>query len=388
MSVPRIVTADSTGTIARIVRSAIDLLEISVIHVDVPTGNEALEEALKSNLAITAFQLDEDMKGFEFALRVKRDSPETSAIILGEEHDPGEFDEETAMDSPFIYMSRPVDIHKFLRVLIAGMESHAAMVEALSTPASGDGGTSPDDFGPVPQMDLGKAQGVMNGLLQDLGAMAIMLATRTGETLLEGGASGYIDRDELSSAILPTMQTNISVRDLIGGEISSIQFYDGDNYDVFVLTIGLHHFLCVMFQGQQGSRHLGMVRQLGRRAVQEVIALLGANAFMIQAPVKKSPEPKKRTPTRGTQEADVVELERAAFAMQEEAEEEVEPEPSLQLDPVGEMDLDSLFGDDMDDDEDLFSLESMESAAKELEEQERKGTLDWDQAQELGFLEK
>jgi hypothetical protein len=388
MAVPRIITADSTGTIARIVRSAIDLLELSVIHIDVPTATDALEEAKRANLAVTAFELDEDMKGFEFALRVKRDSPETSVIILGEEHDPGEFDEETAIDSPFIYMSRPVDIHKFLRVLIAGMESHEAMVEALIAPATGGGSIAPADMGPVPEIDLSKAQPILDSLLRDLGAMAIILATRTGETLSERGAFGYIDRDQLARAIMPTMVTNIDVRDLVGGDVSSVQFYDGDNYDVFVLTAGLHHFLCIMFEGQQGRSQFGMVTRYGRGAVQDLIALLGANAFFVQAPVSKAPEPPKRKPVkRPTEEVEIPVLA-SAFEVEEEEEVEEEPEPALQLEaiPDEEFDPDALFGEDVEFDEDLFSEENVEALAKQQEEQERKGTLDWDQAEQLGVL--
>lgn len=396
-AIPRIVTADSTGTIARIVRSAIDLLEISVIHIDVPTASDALEEAKKANLAITAFELDEVMKGFEFALRVKRESPTTSVIILGEEDDPAEFDEETAMDSPFIYMSRPVDIHKFLRVLIAGMESHEAMVNALlGTTSVSSSPAAVADLGEVPHMELAKAQPILDSLLQDLGAMAIILATRTGETLLERGATGYINRDQLAGAIVPIMKTNMDVRELVGGDVSSVQFYDGEDYDVFVLTVGLHHFICVLFEGQMGSRQFGMVNRFGRSAVQDMIALLGANAFFVQTPAKKPAEPPKRPqPKRVTQETEIIALERAVFAEDFTfAEETIEEEPEVVsapvpfLEPVSNLDMDKLFGGDVAMGEDLFDMENIEVIARAQEEKERKGTLDISQAEELGLFPK
>ncbi len=50
--IPRIITVDPTGVIARIVRSAVDLLDLSVIQIDVPTGSGALDELDKVNLVV------------------------------------------------------------------------------------------------------------------------------------------------------------------------------------------------------------------------------------------------------------------------------------------------------------------------------------------------
>src|SRR5690606_10077044 len=127
--------------------------------------------------------------------------------ILGDVDDPKELDEETTLNSPFVYMSRPVDIQKFPRVLIAGLESPEAMIAALASPTSTTTTTIVvDEMGPVPAFaDINAATSIIDTLLQDLGAMAIILASRAGETLLERGAVGYIDRDALAGAMVPVM---------------------------------------------------------------------------------------------------------------------------------------------------------------------------------------
>jgi hypothetical protein len=62
---PRIVTVDPTGSVARIVRSAMDLLDLQIIQLDIPGGKQALEElSEKVNLVVAAFEVDEDIKGF------------------------------------------------------------------------------------------------------------------------------------------------------------------------------------------------------------------------------------------------------------------------------------------------------------------------------------
>ena len=76
-----------------------------------------------------------------------------------------------------------------------------------------------------------------------LGAMAIVLSSRTGDVLLEVGAVGYLDRVSLTQAILPTMQANINMKDIVGGNASALQFYDGADYDVFVFGRAHIHFV-------------------------------------------------------------------------------------------------------------------------------------------------
>lgn len=384
---PRIITVDPTGEVSRIVRAAMELLELSIIQVDVPVAKDALEELSRSaNLVVSAFELDDNMKGFEFALRVKQISKETAVLLLGGIEDPDELDDETAMDSPFVYMSRPVDIHRFLRVLMAGLESHEAMVEAMSAASRGGGivvAASSGEMGAVPVLDVNASQGIVDSLLTDLGAMAIILADREGNTLIERGAVGYVDREALANAVKPAMIANIGVKDLVGGEVNTVQLYDGEEYDIFVLSVGLHHFLCVMFDGQMGAKQFGMVNRFGRQAVQDLIALLGANAFFIQPPVKEEP---KRRPTPAKKAAEPEEPIQLEYAEIELASSEpAEPEPVIQqLDPVENLDLDKLFGADVSVDDDIFDPDNLEEIAKG--NQPGKSALDWDQAIQLGLL--
>src|SRR5690606_18453092 len=104
--------------------SAVDLIDRPVIISDVPTGTLALEEIQHAGcqMLITAWELSDDMRGLELALRSKQKAPDAGVMILAEVDDPDELDEETLAESPFIYMSRPVDIHQFMRVLVAGLD--------------------------------------------------------------------------------------------------------------------------------------------------------------------------------------------------------------------------------------------------------------------------
>jgi hypothetical protein len=392
---PRIVTVDPTGTVARIVRSAMDLLDLQIIQLDIPGGKQALEElSEKVNLVVAAFDVEEDMKGFELAMRAKRISEKIAILVLGDENDPSEFDEETALESPFVYMSRPLDTHQLLRVLVGGLDSHEKMVSGLKAPSGGGAASvSSANMGPVPKLDLTKAQAIIDRLLTDLGSMAIVLASRVGETLIESGAVGYIDRESLARTIIPIMTTNIGVKELIGGQVTTIQLYDGEDYDIFVLSVGLHHMLCVMFDGTQGSRQFGSVNRYGRKAVEDLIALLGADAFFIHAPVAEEPkikrreQPKKKDTATDEDQLGLVPAEFGDGDGAGSAEAVVDESVIEQLEPIEDLNLDDLFGGSGDSDMSLFDdLDKLEELASESLQKSRKGTISDDEARELGIL--
>lgn len=365
-----------------------DLLDQSVRQVDVPTAADGLDE-LKAgcHLLVAAYDLDGDMKGIEFAIRVRQVSPTTSVVIVGEEGDPDEFDDETAKESPFVYMVRPVDGQKFLRVLVAGLDGHEAMIAALNPPVMQTAGTVVQDMGPVPELDLRKARDIVDPLLRDLSSMAIIIASRSGQLLLESGAVGYIDREKLVGALLPNITTNIHVRDLVGGDLSTIQFYDGDEFDVFVLSVGMHHFMCVLYDGQTGSRQFGNITRYARKAVLSLIDILGANAFFIQPPVVK--EVKETTSTRRKPtKRDTQEEERIELAPMEITTAAV-PEPvssGPMFEPITDLNLDDIFGTPASEPknaDDLFDPDRLEELVKQSEQGK---LLTWDEAQKIGAL--
>jgi hypothetical protein len=390
MAVSRIITVDPNWNIAHIVRTALNLLDRSAIQVDVPGSAETLEELERGcRLLIASYSIDDQMRGFELAMRVKQSSPDTAVIILGDVDDPPEFDGETAHDSPYAYLCRPLDVQKFLRVLVAGLDQ-TDMQEALF-PSAMEAPVINFEMGPIPNIDINAAQKIMDQMQFDLGAQTLLLASRDGRVLLERGSVGLINREKLAHIMIPAVLTNIEARDVLGGQTSAIQFFDGENYDVFVLTVGLHHFLCAIFDGQQGSRQFGSVTRFGRRAVEDLIALIGAGAFFMQPKPKAVDEMsqtgrKRAARLRETTEVELVELARAELSDTSDAA-PAQPE-ALQLDPIPDLNLDDLFGGNVDnalDADALFDLDSLEQIASE-NAQHVKGKLDWDRAREIGIL--
>ncbi len=381
-SLPRVITVDPTQNISRIIRSATDLLGISIIQVDAPSGADALEELRHSdaNLIVISWELDDEMQGLILALEIKQIAPQTNVLILANEDDPETVDEETEGEPPFVYLRRPVDVHQLLRVFVAGLKGEN-IIEAARPVANNAPATI--DHGPLPPLNLQNARTIIKQMLVDVGAMAIILSARNGEVLLEDGAPGYLDRELLTKALIPTVMTTIEMSPLVGGQAQTLHFYDGDEKDVFVLSVGLHHFMCVIYDGQAGGRQFGSITRYGRRAAQDLVALLGASAFLIQPSEAPKANPAGRN-SINKRKTETTEVQKVELEMAVKPEVQVQEPEHAKLDPIQNFDLglfdqlaNSSAADDMFDIDRLAELVNTGSGRKEIS---------FDEAIELGVL--
>lgn len=381
MSSPRIITVDSSGSIARIVRAVCDLMDRPAILVDMTNGQDALDAAKNGDcdLLVTTVELDDDIRGYQLAIEVSLAAPDTRIIVLAESTDP-ELDVDELGESPYIYLHRPVDLHQFARVIQAALDA-GDMFAAMDAGPSSAGAVDVRDMGPVPTIDVEVARPIIDTLLTDVGAMAIILTNRAGEVQLERGAVGYLDREKLTDILQPMFASLIDMSDLVGGQTRGMHLYDGDDYDVYVLSIGLHHFLCLAFNGETGNRALGSVNRYGRRACEDLVAIIGAPAFSVTVPKAEPPRRQRKKQVEAEPEPEFEPLERAEISYEE-------PE-ALQLDPIQDLDmsifdgLENLNSDAMDD---LFDMDKLADLASDVGQ--KGGVIDREQAEELGILPK
>jgi CheY-like chemotaxis protein len=395
-SLPRIITVDPSGNVARIVRAAIELSDYLCRQIDVPTGEEALEEMklTHSDLLIAALNL-EDIRAFDLAEQARQIREDVAVLILADGDDP-EMDMTRQREHGFVYLQRPLDIQQFSAVLFAGMGGEDIFA-ALNRPAPT--ATSDAARSPVPPIDVNRAGEIIDRLVSELLAMSVLLIDRKGEVLLERGPSAnYIDQVALTQALMPSMGVVISMRDIVGGEASTLHFYDGDDRDVYTLSVGLHHMLCIVFDGEKGQREFGAVNRYGRRAMMDLIALLGAEAFFVQ-PVEATESTDEhvrlvRRTKRETTTNPTVPLEEQTLTLARaegfEAQGKGNDLAKLEFEPIPDDAFDASFLDQMDtldlsQAEQLFSLDSLGDAVSGLRSQ---STIDEEQAIRLGILGK
>lgn len=396
-SLPRILTVDPTGRIPQQVRGAIDLMDRLITQIDVPDGTQALEELKrgKCTAVICAWVTGDQTPGWFLAASINRISPETPVIILADLNDP-ELDESTRNESPYVYLRRPFDIEQFFRVLTAAIDGENVFA-ALKAPETANTPAAQISYGPVPTMNQDRARGILQQLLTDLNALGVLLCSRDGHAVLELGVIG-LERDVITQRLSKAGMTNIELKDMIGGNTASLQYFDGDSADLYVLSVGFHYFVVLVFQ--DGARQLGNVRLLGRRAAEDLVALMGAEAWLLrrEMPEEKAPSTPRRSDMvknvnaaqRLAEPEPVIELARAEISTPKKEKtaeyEAVEIAPLLDAIPDEEFNLDDIFGSGPIEGEsdDFFSLENLEELARADSTSKRGMT--WEDAEINGIL--
>jgi hypothetical protein len=102
-----------------------------------------------------------------------------------------------------------------------------------------------------------------------------------------------------------------SIGEVVGGQVWGMHFWDGKEFDIYGLSVGLHHFVCLVFEGTTGNRALGSVSMYGRRAVEEMVKSLGPLAWEVAKQEKPAAKP-RREPQRAAASPPQPEPEAAA----------------------------------------------------------------------------
>lgn len=381
-SLPRILVVDAHGILSDLVRSSMVLLDRRCILIEVPGVDDALNEITNAdlNLIVTTFTLDDDFNGLELAERAIREQAGAAVIIVADEFDEP-IDPRALVGKPFQYLEYPPG-DDFLRAIRIGLDGEEVVqVE--------EGSAASLDIGPIPNINVEEVRQVLVNTIIETGAMGGMVCDRAGRVLIDEGATGYVDKSVVAAGIGPSFPQAVRIGPQIGGTGWSMKYYDGERYDLFAMALGYHHFAVLIFDGAERAA-FGVVTRFGRQGVDQMIAAIGEEAWTYEEAVviEEVVEP-------GADEVEpvaVVEKRRtSAFARDEvladalaEAEEaEASPDMEPFLEPVGDLDIDRLLGDDVDDSDADALFGGMDEDALDLGLGDN---VSFDEAQDMGLL--
>lgn len=344
-SIHRIMVIDTRAHLSDLVRAAMSMLGRRYAIYEVPSAESALDEIarVEFDLVVAAYTLDGTMNGLEFAKRAIRERAGVAIVIVATENDPM-LDADQLEELPIQYMPYPPG-EKFVRALRVGLDG-ADVVEASE-------GIVEIDLGPIPTLDVDKARTILVNTMREVGAIGGLIADRTGRVVVDE-RTGYIDKSLIAGVLGPTFAHAPKIAPQIGGQGWSLKFYDGNRYDLFALSLGYHYFAAFLFDDNK-SGVFGAMTRFGRLGADAIIKLLGDSAWTFEqpspAPVPTSPtapRPGSRPPKHATQPLPKLEVAPTTPAIVDE--------PILE--PVGELDLDLLFGQSAPDEvsfDDLFA---------------------------------
>lgn len=344
-SIHRIMVIDTRAHLSDLVRAAMSMLGRRYAIYEVPSAESALDEVarVEFDLVVAAYTLDGTMNGLEFAKRAIRERAGVAIVIVAAENDPM-IDADQLEELPIQFMHYPPG-EKFVRALRVGLDG-ADVVEASE-------GIVEVDLGPIPTLDVDKARTILVNTMREVGAIGGLIADRTGRVVVDE-RTGYIDKSLIAGVLGPTFAHAPKIAPQIGGQGWSLKFYDGNRYDLFALSLGYHYFAAFLFDDNK-SGVFGAMTRFGRLGADAIIKLLGDSAWTFEQPAPvpvptspTAPRPGSRPPKHATQPLPKLEIAPTTPAIVDE--------PILE--PVGELDLDLLFGQSTPDEvsfDDLFS---------------------------------
>ncbi|MBX3061986.1 MAG: hypothetical protein U0528_11990 [Anaerolineae bacterium] len=360
----RIIVVDRKQETYQVVRGALDLMERHPRMIHTHTPEDALAElrASGADLLVTAQALQAGDDGLELALAAKRELAALTVAVIAEGDDPEI--EGAAESTLFTYLRRPFIPESFLRIVRLALDGPEAVAAEPAAAAK-------EVLIPVPEIDTTRLHPPLFQLLRDVSAMAVVLANRHGKVITYEGAAGYVDRDLIAVAVSHSMQGLPRIMPIVGEQPRMLQFFDGDKRDLFVLALGLHYFVVLIFEGNEPAAALGKVRSFGFSAINAMLNLMSLEVAystkMLPTTAAKRDTGELHLPRRRrTQEINIsaglgvlptVPAPRPDQVRQESKPRAAEPEPMLDpipnfdpniLDNLGELDLsaaDDLFND-------------------------------------------
>jgi DNA-binding NarL/FixJ family response regulator len=379
----RILAADTSHLVPNAAKAAMDLIERAAVVIAVQSGEDALVEIERGgvDLLISTYALA-DMGGIELALKANQIAPDLPVVILASTDDP-DLDDDTLADSPFVYLIRADQGTQFVQVLRALLDGEDPEESSTEAPAAAV------NLGPVPEVALNNLNDSLSTMLTDVGAMAVVLVDREGNILSEMGAVGYLDRDKLTATLAPNFANMVRIGPLVGGSRpQAMHFYDGDEFDIFALAVGLHHFICLIFEGSAGSRAFGAVTMFGRRAVQEMLDAIGDKAFTVEQDAAEAPPAPRKQRAKAATKPKAAAKKKPAKAEPPKKQEEAPPSPPT-LEPLpDDTDLESMLAGldklDLSEADAMFDPDKLAEIAAEKLAGER---LTYEEAQQMGVLE-
>ena len=238
MSPHRILIVEDQREVSRLLRSALETLEIELEVVEIPSGEEAILFSSRNNidLLVADYRLP-GISGIELMRKVQKNQTQARIILVTGQTDP-RIRKEVAEAGADAFFIKPVPIADFLDAV----ERHLNLVETILPPepiAVNDTKLQPD----LPDL--------LAGLRQELAATAVILLNDTGRILARAG--DLLNREnevDLISSLLSIYSAGKKVSRLVGQKTTSSWYvFDGGENDLVFAPVGLTYIMLVIGKG-------------------------------------------------------------------------------------------------------------------------------------------
>jgi hypothetical protein len=112
-----------------------------------------------------------------------------------------------------------------------------------------------------------------------------------------------LDMDAVIPPLMTVFSASMKVCKLLGGFIpSNVQFFDGDDFDIYSANVGQYFTIVIIFDGDRGAGQMGPVMRYGRQCADDLLnslVMMGMGGesepeFMLAAPAAAQVAPAAR----------------------------------------------------------------------------------------------
>ena len=219
-----------------------------------------------------------------------------------------------------------------------------------------------------------------------------------GKIVVRAGDVASMEMDRLMTHLMSAFSAAMKVCQLLGGLIpSNVQYFDGDEFDIYSANVGRYFALVTIFEGERGSSQMGPVMRYGRQCADDLLnslVMLGVaqestpmvNLTPPAALVPETPRPAMPLPTAAAAATPPARPPRAApagpaLSPARKPEVPAAPFTAAELQALDEAAKKVNLQD---------ALSFWDVATEEGEEKNstRSDALTWEQAEKLGLIQK
>ncbi len=259
----KILLIDDDREITRFLRATLEILDRTFQITEAPSAEEAL-------LAVgrTAFDLIildvvlPGMDGLEFARRILKQRPDSKIILLTGKPLP-QIENEIRNLKLVAYFPKPVKPDDIIT---------AASIALGIKPAKSSPTPAAQDEGPQAHHSVSDR---LSALRRDLGCLAVYLGDLDAHIVARAGDVSAFAVQELFSHVMVAFTASLKVCGFLGGFVPlNMHFFDGDDFDVYMINVGQSYSLIILFSGESGARAMGHVLRYGRQCADDLLNML------------------------------------------------------------------------------------------------------------------
>jgi CheY-like chemotaxis protein len=259
MTIPRILLVDDERQVSHMLRSSLEYSGQEFVVVDVPSGEEALLELARGpvDLLVADLRLP-GMTGFELLEQVQKQNPSARAIMITGQ--PTEEAKEKAKELGVIaFLAKPIRTSYFLEAVNRGLQGRT---------------DAPPAEGVLEEEKAFMAEWLLS-MQKELGAEATLLLDNRGEIVVEAGDLANVDMNATMPSLMAAYAAGVKISRMLDCQVpGNFQYFEGDEIDFYLASVGAYYALVILFKGKQPVDQMSAVVHYCRRTANDLLVAL------------------------------------------------------------------------------------------------------------------